>query len=91
MDWKLLITAFVTIFLAELGDKTQLATLGFAASGKSPLMVFIGSALALIITSLLGVFFGAGLQKLLPIRIIHTISGVLFIGIGILLLVKNLR
>lgn len=91
MDWKLLITTFVTIFLAELGDKTQLATVGFAAAGKSPWIVFLGAAVALIATSLLGVLVGAGLQKILPIRIIHTVSGVIFVAIGILLIVKNIR
>ncbi|MBS4015504.1 MAG: TMEM165/GDT1 family protein, partial [Candidatus Latescibacteria bacterium] len=43
MDWKLLLTTFVTLFLAELGDKTQLVIIGFAGSGKSPWTVFIGA------------------------------------------------
>ena len=91
MDWKLLVTTFATVFLAELGDKTQLATVGFAASGKSPWVVFLGAAFALVVTSLLGVIIGAGLQKVLPIRIIHIFSGVLFVGIGLLLIIKNIR
>jgi len=91
MDWKLLIMTFVSIFLAELGDKTQLATIGFAASGKSPWIVFFGSAGALILTSILGVLIGTGLQKVLPIRIIHIVSGFLFVGIGLFLIVKNTR
>jgi putative Ca2+/H+ antiporter (TMEM165/GDT1 family) len=91
MDLRLLITTFVSVFLAELGDKTQLATIGFAASGKSPWMVFFGSAVALILTSFLGVMVGAGLQKVLPIRTIHVISGILFIGIGLLLIIRNIR
>jgi putative Ca2+/H+ antiporter (TMEM165/GDT1 family) len=91
MDLKLLITTFATIFLAELGDKTQLATIGFAATGKAPWIVFLGSASALIITSLLGVLIGAGLQKILPIRTIHIFSGILFIGIGAFLIIKNFR
>lgn len=91
MDWKLLITTFVTIFLAEIGDKTQLATVGFAASGKSSWVVFLGSAGALILTSLLGVLIGAGLQKVLPIKTIHMVSGILFIGIGLFLVIKNIR
>lgn len=91
MDWKLLITTFVTIFLAELGDKTQLAIVGFSAAGKSPWIVFLGAACALIVTSLLGVMVGAGLQKILPIRIIHTVSGIIFVAIGILLIVKNIK
>ena len=91
MEWKLLITTFVSIFLAELGDKTQLATVGFAASGRSPWVVFLGSASALIVTSLLGVLIGAGLQKVLPIRTIHIVSGILFISIGAILIIRNIR
>ncbi|MCX7785691.1 MAG: TMEM165/GDT1 family protein [candidate division WOR-3 bacterium] len=91
MDFKLFAMTFVSVFLAELGDKTQLATVGFAASGKSPWIVFLGSACALILSSLLGVIVGAGLQKILPVRIIHIISGLLFIGIGILLIIRNTR
>jgi putative Ca2+/H+ antiporter (TMEM165/GDT1 family) len=91
MEWKLLLTTFAAVFLAELGDKTQLATIGFAASGRSPWMVFLGSAIALVVTSLIGTMVGAGLQKILPIRTVHIISGFLFIGIGILLVVKNIR
>jgi putative Ca2+/H+ antiporter (TMEM165/GDT1 family) len=91
MDWKLLVTTFATVFLAELGDKTQLATVGFAASGKSPWIVFLGAAFALVVTSLLSVIVGTGLQKVLPIRIIHIFSGVIFVGIGLLLIIKNIR
>jgi putative Ca2+/H+ antiporter (TMEM165/GDT1 family) len=91
MDWKLLITTFVTVFLAEIGDKTQLATVGFTAAGKSPWVVFLGAAFALVLTSLLGVLVGTGLQKILPIRTIHTVSGIIFVAIGILLIVKNVR
>lgn len=91
MDWKLLVTTFATVFLAELGDKTQLATIGFAASGKSPWVVFLGAAFALVVTSLLGVIVGTGLQRVLPIKIIHIFSGVIFVGIGLLLIIKNIR
>ncbi|MEO0084895.1 MAG: TMEM165/GDT1 family protein [candidate division WOR-3 bacterium] len=90
MDWKLLIITFVSIFLAELGDKTQLSIIAFASSGKSPIIVFLGSALASIVTSLLGVLVGAGLQKLLPTKIIHIVAGIIFFGIGIYLIVKNI-
>jgi len=82
MDLKLLFTTFATIFLAELGDKTQLATLAFSAEGKSRLAVFIGSAGALVITSLLGVVFGAAIAKLIPPNFIKIGAGVLFIILG---------
>jgi len=91
MDWKLLLTTFVTLFLAELGDKTQLVIIGFAGSGKSPWTVFIGATAALIATSLLAVLVGAGLQKILPVKTVHLISGVLFVGIGLFLIIKNIR
>jgi putative Ca2+/H+ antiporter (TMEM165/GDT1 family) len=91
MDWKLLVTTFVTLFLAELGDKTQLVIIGFAGSGKSVWTVFIGATAALATTSLLAVLVGAGLQKILPVKTIHIGSGFLFIIIGIFLVVRNLR
>jgi len=91
MDWKLLVTTFGSIFLAELGDKTQLATLSFAA-GKSTLMpVFIGSSLALVTSSLLATLVGNTLARVLPIRWVHLGAGVIFIVLGVLLLAKNVR
>ncbi|HUU39387.1 MAG TPA: TMEM165/GDT1 family protein [Desulfatiglandales bacterium] len=83
MDFKALITTFGMIFLAELGDKTQLATLCFAAESKSRLAVFLGSASALILTSMLAVVFGAGVSKLVPTNYIRTGAGALFILLGL--------
>jgi Ca2+/H+ antiporter, TMEM165/GDT1 family len=82
MDFKLMVTTFATIFLAELGDKTQLATLAFSAEGKSRIAVFIGSAGALVLASLLGVVFGAVVAKLIPPNYIKTGAGVLFVVLG---------
>jgi putative Ca2+/H+ antiporter (TMEM165/GDT1 family) len=87
MDLKLLLTTFATIFLAELGDKTQLATLAFSAEGKSRLAVFIGSAGALVLTSLLGVVFGAAVAKLVPPNYIKIGAGALFVILGLWMLV----
>ncbi|NJL53158.1 MAG: TMEM165/GDT1 family protein [Hydrococcus sp. SU_1_0] len=64
--WLVFSSTFITIFLAEMGDKTQLVTLLMSAESQSPWIVFIGSALALIATSLLGVSIGYWLSKKLP-------------------------
>ncbi len=63
MDYKLMLTTYGLILLAEIGDKTQLAILGFSAEGKSPWSVFIGASLALITTSLMAVFLGGAIAK----------------------------
>ena len=65
MDWKLLFTVFATIFVAEIGDKTQLATILYASGAEaSKLTVFLGAALALILTSALGVLVGSALSHI---------------------------
>jgi len=83
MDFKVLVTTFATIFLAELGDKTQLATFAFSAETKSRVSVFIGSAGALVLTSLLGVLLGAAISKLIPPNFLNMGAGVLFVILGI--------
>jgi len=87
MDWKTLLTTFVTIFLAELGDKTQLATFAFSAESTSRLAVFIGSAMALVLTSLLGVLFGSVVHRLVPPQAIKIGAGSLFILLGLWMLI----
>ena len=82
MDLKVLFTTFGMIFLAELGDKTQLATLSFAAESKSRLAVFLGSAGALVFTSLLAVVLGTGLSRLIPANYVKMGAGTLFILLG---------
>jgi Ca2+/H+ antiporter, TMEM165/GDT1 family len=91
MDWRLLLTTFGSVFLAELGDKTQLATLCFATGKNTFGPVFVGSSLALVTSSLLACLLGSALTKVLPIRWVHLGAGVLFIVIGALLLAKNIR
>lgn len=76
------------VFLAELGDKTQLSTILLAANNKSTLSVFLGSSLALVANSLLGVYLGSFLSSTLPITYIQTGAGLIFIIIGILLISK---
>ncbi len=88
MDLKLMLTTFGMIFLAELGDKTQLATMAFSAQGKSRLAVFIGSAGALTLTSLLGVLLGAAIAKLIPPGYIKSGAGALFVALGLWMLLS---
>lgn len=83
MDWKLLGIVFGTVFIAELGDKTQLATLLFAADREvSKWLVFIGASLALIATSALGVLAGSLLAQYVSPRTLQVVAGIGFILIG---------
>jgi putative Ca2+/H+ antiporter (TMEM165/GDT1 family) len=80
-------STFVTIFLAELGDKTQVATLLLSAQSHKPWVVFVGSALALIITSLVGVLLGQWLSKLLTPRRLELATGTILLIVSVLLFV----
>lgn len=82
MDWRLLATTFATVFIAELGDKTQLATLSFATSGSSRWAVFLGSAAALVLSSLLAVLGGEALARALDPKLLQRLSGALFLLVG---------
>ncbi len=86
MDLKVLLTTFGMIFLAELGDKTQLATFSFAAESKSRLAVFLGSAGALVLTSLLAVVFGSVVSRVVPANYIKIGAGALFVLLGLWML-----
>ena len=86
MDWKLILSTFGAIFLAELGDKTQLAAVTLAASTKQPVAVFLGASLALVAVSALGVAVGAGLAETLPMALIRKVSAAAFILIGVAML-----
>lgn len=83
MEWKVLVTVFVAVFIAELGDKTQLATLLFAADKEvSKWTVFIAASLALICTSAIGVIAGSALSHYINPRYLHLIAGIGFVLIG---------
>jgi putative Ca2+/H+ antiporter (TMEM165/GDT1 family) len=82
MDWRVAGTTFVTLFLAELGDKTQLAAVTLAASTKRPWSVFVGGAAALAAVTGLGVLFGEGLLRAVPERLVRRGAALLFIGVG---------
>lgn len=82
MDLKLTATTFATVFIAELGDKTQLATLSFASSGTSRWSVFLGASLALVATTAVAVLAGEGLGRVLGPRTLQRLAGLLFLVIG---------
>lgn len=89
MDWKILITVFVTVFIAELGDKTQLATLLFATDKEvSKMTVFVGASLALILTSAMGVLAGSVISNYISEKQLHYVAGIGFIAIGLWTLLK---
>ena len=80
--WKVFLTTFLTIFAAEIGDKTQLATLLITAQSQSPVTVFVGSALALIATSLVGVLIGRTLAGRLAPKILDLAVAILLLLIA---------
>ncbi|HVE87970.1 MAG TPA: TMEM165/GDT1 family protein [Myxococcales bacterium] len=82
MDLKLMATAFATVFLAELGDKTQLATLTFAAESRSRWAVFLGAAGALVATSAIAVLLGEAVSRVVPVPWLKRAAGAAFIAIG---------
>ena len=86
---SILITSFSTIFLAELGDKTQLATLILSAQSGRPLIIFTGAALALITTSLLGVLIGQWIANNLPRERFTVVSGIIMLSLGIYLVTQG--
>ncbi len=88
-DVKALFVTFGLVFLAELGDKTQLTTMMLAAQNRSALAVFVGSAAALVMASLLGVVFGEAITRLVPGTLIRTGAAVGFLAIGALMLVTR--
>ncbi len=86
IDWKVLLSTFALVFMAELGDKTQLATLAMAASSRSRWLVFAGAALALVTITFLSVVMVELLTRVVPVELVKRISGLVFIVIGVALI-----
>jgi Ca2+/H+ antiporter, TMEM165/GDT1 family len=86
MDWRIFLTTFGVIFLAEMGDKTQLAAMTMAAESKKPWMVFIGAALALTAVSAIGVVAGTLIGNYVPLIWVKRLAALAFILIGVLIL-----
>jgi len=90
MDLKLFATVFLTIFVAELGDKTQLATLLYASDASHPkLTVFAASAAALVLTSALGVLAGSLVAEHVSPKIVRWVAGLGFIAVGLWVLLAR--
>jgi len=87
--WGPLVTTVVVFFLAEMGDKTQLATIVLAASTRRPVAVFTGASLGLAAVSGIGVVLGSELGAYLPLTLIKRAAGVVFVAIGLLMLANK--
>ena len=77
------VASFTTVFLAELGDKTQLAALLLSAQSGRPLLVFVGASLALICSSLVGVLLGRWLSRIVPAQQLERAAGILMVALGL--------
>lgn len=84
MDWKLFATIFASVFVAELGDKTQLATMLFASKGDvSKWNVFFAASAALVVSTAVGVLAGQFVSSFVSEKVLHWIAGLGFVGIGL--------
>lgn len=86
MNFKTFLTTFGLIFLAEMGDKTQLAAITMAAQTKQPFTVFLGASLALAAVSLIGVVLGSVMANYINAEYLHKAAAIAFIAIGVLML-----
>ena len=83
MHWQIFLTVFATVFIAELGDKTQLATLLFATEASvNKFVVFAAAALALILSTAIAVLAGGMVSQYISTRLLQTVAGIGFIAIG---------
>ena len=89
MILSLLLSTFITIFIAELGDKTQLATLTMSGTSNKPLAVFLGSSTALVLASLVGALAGGSISNFVPEIILKSIASVTFFILGMKLFLNS--
>ena len=83
MNWQAFATVFGTVFLAEMGDKTQLATVAMAAHYQAALVVVIGTTLGMLIADVPAVFIGDKLASKVPMRLVHMIAAAVFALLGV--------
>lgn len=86
MDWQLFGLSFITVFLAEIGDKSQLAAIALGGSSQSPKAVFLGSVIALILASFLGVIAGGSIAQVLPTKVLKGLAALGFALLAVKLL-----
>ncbi|MGL5034940.1 MAG: TMEM165/GDT1 family protein [Microcystaceae cyanobacterium] len=91
MDWQLFSLSFITVFLAEIGDKSQLAAIALGGSAKSPKAVLLGSIVALVLASFLGVMAGGSLAQFLPAKILKAIAAIGFAILALKLIWPDLE
>ena len=91
MNWPLFFSTFGIVFLAELGDKTQLAVMAQSATHKAPVTVFLAGAAALVAASAVGALAGGLLSRWLSPVLLQRLGGALFLAFGILMLVQSFR
>ncbi len=89
-QWKAFAVTFGTVFLAELGDKTQIATISLAAKGYPAASVFAAAAAALLLAALLGTGVGVAFSRFLDPDIIARVSGVLLVIVGLLIFFRKI-
>ena len=91
INWQVLGSVFLMIFLAELDDKTQLSTFAFATQSRSPQSVFLGASLALVLSSLIGVALGGLVGRFVPERVMKFLAAAVFLGFGAWTLVEAIK
>lgn len=85
MDWKIFGSTFILIFLAELGDKTQLAVIALSAKEKTPLTIFVSAIFGFALATLIAIIIGVLGTKYLPIEIVQKTAAIVFIVVGVLI------
>jgi len=85
MDWRLFATTFAALFVAELGDKTQLAVITLTCKHQRPLPIFLGASAALAAVTLLGVLGGEAVTRIIAPHILRKVSAGLFVVLGLLM------
>jgi putative Ca2+/H+ antiporter (TMEM165/GDT1 family) len=91
LDWKAAVLTFSLIFLAELGDKTQLMVMSMSAKSRSPGAIFFGAAAALVASALFAVIAGDFLLRNVPLRMVRLVTGISFLVIGGVFVFRTLK